>query len=74
MISGIFLFDVENGNHCLFRSPYANLVVTDHFFPEVRLIDLRKNEDSEDIKSLSSIMFWNKVSKDGLCTPNSNEQ
>ena len=63
------LTEGENGNHCLFRSPYANHVVTDHFFPEVRLIDLRKNEDSEDIKRLSSIMFWNKTSKDGHCPP-----
>lgn len=58
-ISGIFLFDVESINHCLFRSPYANHDIPPDFFSGIRILDLRKDETPEEILNLSSIMFWN---------------
>jgi hypothetical protein len=59
-ISGVFLFDVANGNHCLFRNPYANREIPLDFFSGIKIFNLRKDESREDIIALSNLMFWNK--------------
>jgi len=59
-ISGVFLFDIANGNHCLFRSPYAKHEIPLDFFSGINIINLRKDESQEDMIALSKLMFWNK--------------
>jgi len=56
-ISGVFLFDITNLNHCLFRSPYSNYEILSDFFSDIKIIDLHKDETPEDIIKLSKIMF-----------------
>jgi hypothetical protein len=58
-ISGLLLFDVRHDNHCLFKSPYANHVVPSDFSSDVRVIELKKDDASEDIAVLNHIVFWN---------------
>lgn len=57
-ISGVFLFDIKGGNHCLFRSPYANHKVPSDFFSSVKVLDLRKDATPEDIIALSNIGWY----------------
>lgn len=59
-ISGVFLFDVADGDHCLFRSPYASHEVSLDFFPGIEVINVRKDETPEEICELSRIIFSNR--------------
>jgi hypothetical protein len=59
-ISGLFLFDVVDSNHCLFRSPYAKHKIQPDFFSGIKILDLCKTETQDDIIELSKLMFWNK--------------
>ena len=58
-ISGVFVFDIVNRNHCLFTNPFTDHPVPQLFFPEVRVVDLNRDAQGDEIKELSNTMFWN---------------
>jgi len=59
-ISGVLLFDIANGNHCLFRNPFANHEIPLDFFSGIKILNLRKDESQEDIIVLGDIIFTGK--------------
>lgn len=62
-ISGVFVFDIANYKHYLFRSPFTFHPVQADFFPTVRVVDLDRNSQGNEIVNLSNIMFWSVKSK-----------
>jgi len=58
-ISGVFVFDIESRKHYLFRSPFTDHPVPSECFPQVRVVDLSRKTQGQELAELSNIMFWN---------------
>ena len=60
-ISAVLAFDVKNQiYHCLFRNPFTHNPIPQDYFPVWKAIDLNPNANEENLKILSSLMFWPK--------------
>lgn len=56
-ISGVLAYDRVRHQHCLFTNPYADYPIPEDYFPNVEVIDLKKDDDASKLISLSNIMF-----------------
>ncbi len=58
-ISGVFVFDRANGNHCFFKNTYALNQMPKDVFHNLKFIDLSRSIVGQELINLGDIMFWN---------------
>jgi hypothetical protein len=57
-ISGVLVFDAENGNHKYLSNPFSLYQIPYGYFPDIKEIKLSRDSGEEQLVKLSKIMFW----------------
>lgn len=57
-ISGVLIFNPENGSHKYLPNPFSRYSLPKNYFPDIEEIQLSRGATEQDVLELSDIMFW----------------